>query len=80
MKPTTTTKVFILSAALAAGALTATPAHAYIDPGSGSMVVQLVVAAIAGGLFTLKVYWRRLKAHFGLGPKPDGDDKKTEPE
>ena len=40
------------------------PAHAYIDPGAGSMFLQLLVAAVAGGLWTLKVYWRRLKEFF----------------
>lgn len=76
MKPSTKMKIFALSATLAAGVLAPNPAHAYIDPGSGSMVIQLVVAAIAGGLFTLKVYWRRLKSRFGIGSKrDDGDDK-----
>lgn len=80
MKSTTKTKIFALLAVLATGVLTANPAHAYIDPGSGSMVIQLLVAAIAGGLFTLKVYWRRLKSHFGLGAKSDGGDDKPKSE
>ena len=51
------------------------PAHAYIDPGAGSMFLQLLVAAVAGGLWTLKVYWRRLKEFFTPGrPAKNGDD------
>ncbi|MCH7937535.1 MAG: hypothetical protein IH994_10680 [Proteobacteria bacterium] len=49
---------------VAAIALWAAPAQAYIDPGSGSMFLQLLVAAIAGGLWTLKAYWQRLKVFF----------------
>ena len=36
-------------------------AFAYLDPGTGSMVFQLAAAAILGGLFTVKLYWRRVK-------------------
>ena len=51
-------------------AIAPSTAHAYIDPGSGSMFLQLLIAAIAGGLFTLKIYWQRLKDRFGFGRKP----------
>lgn len=36
-------------------------AHAYFDPGTGSMVLQLLMAGILGFLFTLKTYWGKLK-------------------
>ena len=38
--------------------------HAYIDPGTGSFVIQMVVAAVLGAFFALKMYWRRLKGFF----------------
>lgn len=37
-------------------------ASAYLDPGTGSMALQLIVAGILGALFTLKMYWRRTKS------------------
>jgi len=37
-------------------------AFAYLDPGTGSMVFQIATAAILGALFTVKLYWRRVKA------------------
>lgn len=37
------------------------PAHAYLDPGTGSMIIQLLIGAIVGGLVTLKIYWGKLK-------------------
>jgi hypothetical protein len=36
-------------------------AHAYFDPGTGSMVLQLLIASLLGFLFTLKTYWGKLK-------------------
>ena len=37
-------------------------AQAYLDPGTGSMALQLLMASILGFLFTLKTYWGKLKA------------------
>ena len=45
-------------------------AQAYIDPGTGSMFIQSLVAAIAGGLFALKTYWYKLKIFFSRQLKP----------
>lgn len=39
-------------------------AHAYVDPGSGSMMLQLLLASFLGGLYALKTYWRRIRAWF----------------
>lgn len=36
------------------------PILAYIDPGTGSYLVQLLIATILGGLFALKTYWRKI--------------------
>ena len=33
----------------------------YIDPGSGSMIVQIVAGSIIGGMFFLKTYWEKAK-------------------
>jgi hypothetical protein len=35
-------------------------AHAYLDLGTGSMIIQSLIAAIAGGLFLVKVYWQKI--------------------
>lgn len=37
-------------------------AYAYLDPGTGSLVIQSIIAAVTGGLFILKTYWHKLKA------------------
>lgn len=39
-------------------------AYAYLDPGSGSYMLQLLVGALAAGAFVIKQYWRRIKRYF----------------
>ncbi len=39
-------------------------AHAYLDPGTGSILVQSLLAGIAGAVAVLSVYWQRVKAFF----------------
>lgn len=39
-------------------------ANAYIDPGTGSIVVQSIIATVAGIGFALKVYWNNIKTYF----------------
>lgn len=48
--------------ALIAVSLTASHAYAYIDPGTGSYILQIVLAAALGALFALKMFWRNVKA------------------
>lgn len=44
--------------------LFSSPAHAYLDPGTGAMIVQLVIGAIAVAGVTLKVYWHKFLSLF----------------
>ena len=39
-------------------------AHAYLDPGTGSILVQSLLAGIAGAAAVVSLYWHRLKAFF----------------
>ena len=43
---------------------------AYIDPGSGSIILQVVLASCIGGV---AMFWSKLKTLFG-GKKPSGTD------
>jgi hypothetical protein len=36
--------------------------YAYIDPGTGSMLVQAVLAAIAAVSVSIGVFWRRIRS------------------
>ena len=35
----------------------------YLDPGSGSFILQVLLAALLGGGFAIKAYWKKIKAH-----------------
>jgi hypothetical protein len=37
---------------------------AYLDPGSGSYILQLLIAAALGGLLLLRMYWSKVKSFF----------------
>lgn len=34
----------------------------YLDPGAGSIMVQVVIAALVGASATVKIYWSRISA------------------
>ena len=42
----------------------------YLDPGSGSFLIQLLLAALLGGAFAVKIYWKKIMA-FVTGKKDD---------
>ena len=46
------------------------PVLAYLDPGSGSMMLQVIAGGLAAAAVTLKVYWRRLMKFLRVR-KPD---------
>jgi len=48
-------------------------AEAYVDPGSGSLAVQGIIAAILGAGLTIRLYWRRIRDR--LRGKPLRDDE-----
>jgi hypothetical protein len=54
------------------------PAFAYLDPGTGSMIVQLLLGGLAGALVVGKLYWQRFKSFFSRNetatPAPSKDD------
>ena len=38
--------------------------HAYLDPGTGSYLFQIILAAFVGAAFTIKIYWTKVKTFF----------------
>lgn len=45
--------------------------HAYLDPGTGSMLLQGLIAGIAGGIVVLKLYWAKVKSFLSFTKKKD---------
>lgn len=35
--------------------------HAYVDPGTGSYFLQILIAGMLGAAFAVKLYWRKIK-------------------
>jgi hypothetical protein len=46
---------------------------AYLDAGSGSLIVQAAVAGFAGMAVAVKLYWRRLTGRFRRQPAEAAD-------
>lgn len=51
--------------------------HAYLDPGSGSFLIQLAIAALLGLGVALRASWSKIKGWFGVRSKPDEEDDDT---
>ncbi len=47
------------------------PAYAYLDPGTGSIILQLLLGGVAGALVVGRLYWQRVKELFGIKPPPE---------
>jgi hypothetical protein len=59
------TRVGIYIASLFMFWLIAAPsAHAYIDPGSSSFIVQMLIGAAAGAALAVATFWRRILGFF----------------
>lgn len=70
-----------LSVLWAAGAVFVSTgnAHAYIDPGTGSYILQMVIAGLVGAAFTLKLLWKRIQVFFSRSTSKKNGRKEDEP-
>lgn len=52
--------------------------HAYLDPGTGSYVLQMLLGLVVGSLFAIRLCWQRIRAFFSriFGRSPRNDDDK----
>lgn len=49
-------------------------AYAYLDMGTGSYLLQILIGSIVGGLFWIKLYWWKIKTLFSAFFKRKNDD------
>lgn len=54
--------------------LVSVPAHAYIDPGTGSFLIQGIIAAVIGAGVVAKLFWHKIKAVITGKPIVEDDD------
>ena len=53
--------ISILLGVFVFGGVFVSDAYAYIDPGSGSLIIQVIIGALVGAGITIKVYWYKFK-------------------
>ena len=46
----------------------------YLDPGSGSFIIQILIAVLLGLGVALRASWGSIKKYFGVKPEPEDDD------
>ena len=39
-------------------------AFAYLDAGTGSYIIQMLIAVVVGGIFTIKIWWKKCADFF----------------
>ena len=52
-----------------------TDTEAYLDPGTGSMLLQVVLGGVAAVGVAVKLYWHKLRVAFGMGKKEESEDE-----
>jgi hypothetical protein len=51
-----------------------TSAYAYLDPGTGSMMLQVILGGVAAVGVAVKLYWHKLRVAIGLGKKEESEE------
>lgn len=44
--------------------------YSYIDLGSGSYIIQLIIAGFVGFSLSVKIFWKKIKSRFSKKNKP----------
>ena len=52
----------------------------YLDPGSGSFLIQLLIAALLGLAVAVRASWSKIRGWFSIKPKPKADEDDDESE
>ena len=51
--------------------------EAYLDPGTGSMLLQVILGGVAAVGVAIKLYWHKLRVAFGMGKKEVSEDEQV---
>ena len=55
--------------------LAADPVLAYLDPGTGSMLLQVILGGIAAVGVALKLFWHKIRVAIGLSKRSAPEDE-----
>jgi hypothetical protein len=73
----------VLELAILIAVLVPADVLAYLDPGSGSLIFQTIVATLAGVAYGVRVYWSRIRGLFtgrgGTTPSDTSVDARADP-
>ena len=53
-------------------------AFAYLDPGTGSMLLQVILGGVAAVGVAVKLYWHKIRVALRLGRRADADTDSTD--
>ncbi len=53
-------------------------AHAYLDPGTGSYLIQIIIASVAGAGYFLKINWGKIKDIFSKKSRKKTENEKED--
>lgn len=71
------TRLFTAFLSLMFVGMSASAAHAYLDAGTGSMILQVLLGGLAGLLVAGKLYWHKLLTLVGVRRSaPEADEEK----
>jgi hypothetical protein len=66
-------KLRVIAASIAFIGLSTGNAYAYLDPGTGSILLQAIIATVASSLFVIKMYWYKFRNLLGLNRQSEDD-------
>ena len=67
----------LTGAAFPVALLLSAPSYAYIDPATGSIILQSLLAGIAVAMGALRFYWAKVKSFFSRSEPPVESDSQT---
>ena len=70
-------KLFVYITALGLPRLLSDTGYAYVDPGTSSMMLQIVLGGLAGLAVFLKICWRQLLVFFRISKDKESDSEQT---
>ena len=50
------------------------PMLSYLDPGTGSMILQVLLGGVAGIALAGKLYWQRLRSMLGIDRRDESEE------
>ncbi|WP_265516730.1 hypothetical protein [Nitratireductor luteus] len=79
MRPGFVSRIFPLTLSVLFVGISTNNAHAYLDAGTGSMILQVVLGGVAGLAIAGRLYWHKFLSLFGIEPRKSEPDQ-SEPE